>query len=71
MLWIIAAVLTVLWLLGLVGGFTMGGFIYAFLGAAIAVAVFRLISGRKLDWWKKENPPLTATDGVSNEKPAV
>jgi hypothetical protein len=47
MLWTIAVILIVLWLLGLVSSYTMGGFIHILLVIAIIVIVVRLISGRK------------------------
>jgi hypothetical protein len=48
MLWTIAVILIVLWLLGLVSSYTMGGFIHILLVIAIVVIVLRLISGRKV-----------------------
>ncbi len=48
MLWTIAVVLIILWLLGLVSSYTMGGFIHILLVIAIIVIVLRLISGRKV-----------------------
>jgi len=48
MLWTIAVVLFVLWLLGLVSSYTMGGFIHILLVIAIIVILVRLISGRKV-----------------------
>jgi hypothetical protein len=47
MLYTIALVLIVLWLLGLVTGTTMGGFIHVLLVIAIVVVLLRVISGRK------------------------
>lgn len=47
MLWTIAVILIVLWLLGLVSSYTMGGFIHILLVIAIIVVVLRVISGRK------------------------
>lgn len=47
MLWTIAVVLFVLWLLGLVTSYTMGGFVHALLVIAVIIVVLRLISGRK------------------------
>ena len=47
MLYTIAVVLVVLWLLGLVTSYTMGGFIHALLVIAIVVVLFNVISGRK------------------------
>lgn len=48
MLYTIAVVLVILWLLGLVTSFTMGGFIHILLVIAIVVILLRLISGRKV-----------------------
>ena len=47
MLWTIAVILLVLWALGLVSSYTMGGFIHALLVIAIVVALGQLISGRR------------------------
>ena len=47
MLYTIAVVLIVLWLLGLVSSYTMGGFIHILLVIAIVVILLRIISGRK------------------------
>ena len=46
MLWTIAVILFVLWALGLVSSFTMGGFIHLLLVAAVIVVAVRLIQGR-------------------------
>jgi hypothetical protein len=46
MLWTIFVILLVLWLLGLVSGYTLGGFIHILLIVAIAVVLIRLIQGR-------------------------
>ena len=48
MLWTIAVVLIVLWLLGLVSGYTMGSFIHVLLVIAIIVVLVRIIQGRKV-----------------------
>ncbi|HLX94356.1 MAG TPA: lmo0937 family membrane protein [Verrucomicrobiae bacterium] len=48
MLYTIAAILLILWLLGLVTGTTLGGFIHVLLVIAIVVVLLRVISGRKL-----------------------
>ncbi len=48
MLYTIAMVLLILWLLGLVTGSTMGGFIHILLVIAIVVVLLRIISGRKI-----------------------
>ena len=47
MLYTLAVILVVLWLLGLVTSYTMGGFIHILLVIAIVVIVLRLLSGRK------------------------
>lgn len=47
MLYTIALVLIILWLLGLVTGSTMGGFVHILLVIAIVVILLRVISGRK------------------------
>ena len=47
MLYTIAIVLLVLWILGLVTSTTMGGFIHILLVIAIVVVLLRVISGRK------------------------
>lgn len=47
MLWTIFIILLVLWLLGLVSGTTLGGFIHVLLVIAIVVVLIRLISGRR------------------------
>lgn len=43
----IAVVLIVLWLLGLVGSQTMGGFIHVLLVAAVVLVLVRVINGRR------------------------
>jgi hypothetical protein len=45
-LYTIAVVLLVLWALGLVSAYTMGGFIHALLVIAVVVVLIRVISGR-------------------------
>jgi len=47
MLWTIAVVLVILWLLGLVTGYTMGNFIHILLVIAIIVVLVRVIQGRR------------------------
>ncbi len=47
MLYTIAVVLIILWLLGLVTSTTMGGFVHILLVVAIVVILLRVISGRK------------------------
>jgi hypothetical protein len=46
MLYTIAVVLLLLWLLGLVSAYTMGGFIHVLLVLAVVVILVRVISGR-------------------------
>jgi hypothetical protein len=46
MLYTIAVVLVILWALGLVTAYTMGGFIHVLLVIAVVVVLLRLISGR-------------------------
>ena len=48
MLWTVAVVLLVLWALGLVTSYTMGGFIHALLVIAIVVVLIQVIQGRKV-----------------------
>jgi hypothetical protein len=47
MLWTIAVILLVLWLLGLVTSYTLGGFIHLLLVLAIVIAVINLVQGRR------------------------
>ena len=47
MLWTIAVILTILWLLGLVSSYTMGGFIHLLLILAIIVVLINIIQGRR------------------------
>ncbi len=46
MLWTIFVILVILWLLGLVSGYTIGGFIHILLVIAIVVVLIRIIQGR-------------------------
>ena len=48
MLYTLAVILVILWILGLVSSYTMGGFVHILLVIAIIVIVLRLISGRKV-----------------------
>ena len=48
MLYTLAVILVVLWLLGMVTSYTLGGFIHALLVIAVVVIVLRLISGRRV-----------------------
>ena len=47
MLYTIALVLLVLWVLGLVSSYTIGGFIHVLLVIAVIIVLLRVISGRK------------------------
>jgi hypothetical protein len=46
MLWTIALILLVLWALGMVSSFTMGGFIHLLIIAAVVLVLVRIIQGR-------------------------
>jgi hypothetical protein len=48
MLWTIAVILLVLWALGLVSAYTMGGFIHILLVLAVIVILVRVIQGRRV-----------------------
>ena len=48
MLWTVAVVLTILWLIGSVSSYTMGGFIHILLVIAIIVILVRVLQGRKV-----------------------
>jgi len=48
MLYTIAIVLLVLWLLGLVTSFTAGGLLHVLLVLAVVIVLFQLISGRRV-----------------------
>jgi hypothetical protein len=48
MLWTILVILVVLWLLGMVSSYTMGGFIHILLVVAVIILVVRLVSGRRV-----------------------
>ena len=47
-MWTLAVILFVLWLLGLVSSYTMGGFIHILLVLAIIIVIVRVIQGRRL-----------------------
>ena len=48
MLWIIATVLIVLWILGMVTATTLGGFIHILLVIAVIVVLIRIIQGKRI-----------------------
>jgi hypothetical protein len=47
MLWTIFVVLLVLWLLGIVSSYTLGGFIHLLLVLAVVVLILQLVTGRR------------------------
>lgn len=47
MLWTITVILFILWLLGVVSGYTLGSWIHVLLVLAIIILVFNLLSGRR------------------------
>ncbi len=47
MLWTIFVILMILWLLGMISGYVIGGFIHILLVIAIIVILIRIIQGRK------------------------
>jgi hypothetical protein len=48
LLWTIAVILAVLWLLGMVTSYTLGGFLHILLVLAIVVVLIRVIQGRRV-----------------------
>jgi hypothetical protein len=48
MLWTLVVILLVLWLLGLVSSYTMGGLVHVLLVIAIVIVVIRLLQGRRV-----------------------
>ena len=48
MLWTIFVILMVLWLLGMVSSYTVGGYIHLLLVIAIAMVLIRIIQGRRV-----------------------
>jgi hypothetical protein len=47
MLWTLLVVLLILWLLGLVSGYALGGFIHLLLVVALVILVINLLTGRR------------------------
>lgn len=47
MLWTIFVILLILWLVGIVSTYTLGGFIHLLLLAALVVLILQLVSGRR------------------------
>ncbi len=48
MLWTIFVILLVLWLLGLITGYTMSGFVHVLLVIAVVILVLQLVQGRRV-----------------------
>jgi len=48
MLWTVATILVILWLLGFVSSYTMGGFIHVLLVIAVIVVLVNIIQGRRI-----------------------
>ncbi len=48
MLWTIFVILLILWLLGMVSSFTLGGLIHLLLVVALILLIFQLLTGRRL-----------------------
>ena len=48
MLWTIFVILLILWVLGLVSGYTLGGFVHILLVAAVILVLVRVIQGRRV-----------------------
>lgn len=48
MLWTILVILVVLWLLGMITSYTMGGFIHLLLVVAVIILLVRLFTGRRV-----------------------
>ena len=48
MLWMIAVALTIMWLLGLLSGYTVGGFIHLLLVIALVMVLLSVIQGRRV-----------------------
>jgi hypothetical protein len=47
-MWLIIAILLILWLLGLITKYTLGGFLHILLVVAIILLIVRLVSGRRV-----------------------
>jgi hypothetical protein len=48
MIYTLAVILVILWLIGLVTSYTMGGFIHLLIAIAVIMVIFNLITGRKV-----------------------
>ena len=62
MLWTLFVILLVLWLLGVVSSYTMGGFIHILLVLAVIALVFQLITGRRAALSRLTKAILSAVD---------
>lgn len=47
MLWTILVILVVLWVVGLVSSYTLGGFIHVLLVVAVIILIYNLVTGRR------------------------
>jgi Family of unknown function (DUF5670) len=47
MLWLVFLILVVLWLLGLMASYTLGGFLHVLLGIALVVLLIQMINGQR------------------------
>ncbi len=47
MLWTIIVILLILWLLGLIGGYTLGGVLHLLLVVAVIILILNLVQGRR------------------------
>ena len=47
-MWLVIAILLILWLLGLITKYTLGGFLHILLIVAIIILIIRLVSGRRV-----------------------
>lgn len=48
MLWTIVVIFALMWMLGMVSSYTMGGFLHILLAVALIVTVFNLLQGRRV-----------------------
>src|SRR5580700_7916184 len=71
MLWTIFVILLVLWLLGLVSSYTLGGFIHRLLVLALVVLLLQLISGRRPVVEGRRRPGPLAVGHLLDVEPAV
>jgi Family of unknown function (DUF5670) len=66
MLWTIAVVLVILWLLGLVSGYTMGSFIHILFVAAVALLVVSLSQEVMINWKLRHVLRIAAQNQIAN-----